>query len=70
LAWDNLAPINISVVVTKASYFISRIDIFSRIPIFCFPGRKEESQREEVDKLYDANETETHEEAADAAEVT
>jgi hypothetical protein len=70
LACHNLAPINISVVVTEPSYFISRIDIFSGILIFCSPGCKEESQREEVDKLYDADETETHEEAADTAEVT
>jgi hypothetical protein len=61
LAWHNLAPVNISVAVTKASYFICRIDIFSGILIICSPGREEESQREEVDELYDADETEAHE---------
>jgi hypothetical protein len=69
LAWHDLSPVNISV-VTMASYFISRIDIFFGIPLFCSPGRKKESQCKEVDKLYDADETESHEEAADAAEVT
>jgi hypothetical protein len=69
LARHNLAPVNISVVATKTSSSISRIHIFSGILVCCSPGREEESQREEVDKLDDADETEAHEETADAAEV-
>jgi hypothetical protein len=49
---------------------MSGIDIFCGMFLFRSPGHKEESQCEEVDKLYDADETETHKEATDAAEVT
>jgi hypothetical protein len=70
LAWHNLCPVNISIVVIMVHNFVLRIKLPSRILLLGDPHHKEESQCEEVDKLYNADETKTHKKATNATEVT
>jgi hypothetical protein len=55
--------------LTEASYSRSGFDLFCGILLLYALGREEKSQREEVDELYDADETEANEEAANASKV-
>jgi hypothetical protein len=70
LAWHDFSPVYISIVESTACHFVSRFEFVSGILPLDAPHSKEESQCEEVDELYNADQTKPDEEAADAAEVT